>query len=142
MIKHKDLLLYILSRLRFIDLFLEFGHFVLVEQEFELEPHDPTSLEELELLNDLIFALDNFVVELRNHLVLHHIVEKRVWDVFLSSFLVEPLLKDFGETVPPSAEALRRLQDVSGDLVELGSQLINGWVESDTWMVVGGGHLH
>ena len=109
MVEDKNLLLNILSRLRFINLFLQFGHFVLVEQQFELESGDPTSLEELELLNDLLFALDNFVMELRNHLVLHHIVKEGVGNVLFGSFLVESFLEDFGKTIPPSTEALRRL---------------------------------
>ena len=71
MVEDQNLLLNVLSGLTLVNLLLKLGHLVLAEEQLELESHDPASLKQAELLNDLIFALNDFIVKLGNHLVLH-----------------------------------------------------------------------
>ena len=83
---------------------LQFDHLTLVEQDFELASFGPTFDQEIESLNDLVPALDNLIMELRDHLVLHDVSVEGMRNVFLSSFFMKSFLEDVAESVPPSSK--------------------------------------
>ena len=120
---------------------LQFGHLILVEQDFELASFGPTFDQEIESLNDLVPALDNLIMELRDHLVLHDVLKESVRNVLFSILVIDLLFKDDSEPVPPSSKLSGRLKDVNGQLFKLSPQLINGWMECDFWMRVVTDHL-
>jgi hypothetical protein len=140
-LEDQNLLFDLGGRLTLVNLLLELGHFVFVEEGFELTSLGPASYKEVELFDDLSFALDNLIMELRDHLVLHDIVKECVRDVLLSGLVMGDDFEDFAETVPPSTKLFGGLEDIPTELLKLGSELIDGWMESDLWMVVRTGHL-
>lgn len=140
-LEDQNLLFDLGGRLTLVNLLLELGHFVFVEESFELTSLGPASYKEVELFDDLSFALDNLIMELRDHLVLHDIVKECVRDVLLSGLFMGDDFEDLAETVPPSTKLFGGLEDIPTELLKLGSELIDGWMESDLWMVVRTGHL-
>jgi hypothetical protein len=80
-------------------------------------------------------------MQLRDHLVLHDILEESVWNVLFSIFIIDLLLKDFTESIPPSSKLSGRFKDVSAEFVQLSSELINCRMEYNIWMGVATDHL-
>lgn len=140
-LEDQNLLLNLSSRLTLVNLLLELGHFVLVEESFELTSLGPSSNEEVELFNELSFALNDLIMELRDHFVLHDIIKECVRDVLLSGLIMGDDFEDFAETIPPSTELFSGFEDVSTELLKLSSKLIDGWMESNLRMVIRTGHL-
>jgi hypothetical protein len=64
-------------------------------------------------------------MQLRNHLVLHDVFKESVWDILFSIFIVDLFFENDAETVPPSTELSGGLKNVSAELLQLSSQLIN-----------------
>ena len=141
-LENQNLLLNLLRRLTLINLLLKLGHLVLIEENFELSSLGPASDKQVELLNDLAFALDYLIMELRDHLVLHYIIEEGIGNVLLSGLFVLHLLEDLAETIPPSSKLLGRLENVSAHLFQLGSEFIHSWVEGNLWMIVRTRHFY
>lgn len=138
----KNFLLNFLSGLILVNSSLKLNHLILVEQDFHLTLFGPSIDNKLESLDDLILALNNFIMQLRDHLVLHHILEESVWNILFSIFIIDLLLKDFTESIPPSSELSGRLKDVSAELVKLSSELINCRMEYNIRMGVATDHLY
>lgn len=89
-----------------VNLLLELGHFIFIEKDLELSSFGPASNKQVELFNNLTLALDDLVMKLGDHLVLHNIIKEGVWNVLLCRLLMHHLLKDLAESVPPSSEPL------------------------------------
>lgn len=140
-LEDQNLLFNLGSRLTLVNLLLELGHFVLVEESFELTSLGPASNKEVELFNDLSFALDDLIMELGDHFVLHDIIKECVGNVLLCGLLMSDHFEDFAETIPPSTKLFGGFEDIPTELLKLSSELIDGWMESDLWMVVRTGHL-
>jgi hypothetical protein len=140
-LEDQNLLFNLGGRLTLVNLLLELGHLVLVEESLELTSLGPASNKEVELLDDLSFALDDLIMKLRDHFVLHDVIEECVRDVLLCGLLMSDDFEDLAETIPPSTELFGGLEDIPTEFLKLSSKLIDGWMESDLWMVVRTSHL-
>lgn len=120
-LEDQNFLLNLGGGLTLVNLLLKLGHLVLVEESFELASLGPSSNEEVELFDQLSFALDDLIMELGDHFVLHDVVEEGVGDVLLSSLFMSDDFEDLAEPVPPSTELLGRFEDVPTELLKLSS---------------------
>jgi hypothetical protein len=94
-------------------LLLKFRHGSLVEEISKLISLFPATFEKSEFVNDLTLALDNFIMEGVDHLVLYYVIVESVWNIFLGGFLMELFVENMAEFVPPSSKFLGRFQNVS-----------------------------
>jgi len=87
-LENDDTLLDVVSLLVLINLLLQLGHLVLVEELFHLPSLGPAPLKQIELVDDLPLAAVDLQTELCDHFVLHHIVEEGERNELFVGFIV------------------------------------------------------
>jgi hypothetical protein len=135
-----DTVLYVADRAHLFNLLLHLTDLVFIEIHFEVFAEEVFCVD-LKLALDLEGQRYDLHVELGDHAVSNDVRVERKPDCFLRGVFISSFLEDFAVAVPPSAEALARVQNVAIELVELGAEFFLSGVEGHVGVAVVGGHL-